>query len=114
MPTMAGVTPEPSRRSRRAVVIIAGGALAGALVLQAFALAAGGRELRAGTSGPAIISMLLTAAFAAGLGWRWARLRWPAVFGTAVAATAASLGVASAMVLVGWLTGFYHPDWTVF
>src|SRR3954462_4738155 len=105
---MARALPEPSYRSsraQRAVVIIAGSALAGALVLQALALAAGGRELRAGTTGPAIIALLFTAALAAGLGWRWARLRWPAVFGIAVAASTATLAVASAMVLVGWLAG---------
>src|SRR3954464_3757795 len=114
---MAGALTEPSyppRRAQRAVVIIAGSALAGALVLQALALAAGGRELRAGTTGSAIIALLFTAVLVVGLGWRWARLPWLAVFGIAVAASTATLAVASAMVMVGWLAGFYHPDWTVF
>jgi hypothetical protein len=104
----------PPRRAQRLVVIITGSALAGALVLQAIALAAGGRDLRAGTTGPAIVGLLITAALAAGLGHRWARLRWPANLGMAAAASIATFALASAMLLVGWLAGFYYPNWTVF
>jgi membrane protein YdbS with pleckstrin-like domain len=72
---------ERARRGRaaQASATVAAGALAGALVLRAVALAAGGGDLRAGMSGATTAAVVVVTAVAvAPLGHRWARLRWPA------------------------------------
>lgn len=104
----------PPRRGRRLVAVITASAVAGALVLQALALAAGGRDLTAGTTGPTVVGLLVTAALVTGLGRRNTSLRSAGTLGVVVVAAVAAYVLASAMVLAGWLAGFYYPDWTVF
>jgi hypothetical protein len=104
----------PPRRAARAFAVAASGALVGALVLQAVALAAGGRDLRAGTTGATVAGLLVTALATAGLGRGWARLRWPGALVLTAGACAAAFVTATAMITVGWLAGFYYPSWTLF
>src|SRR3954470_15862527 len=104
----------PPRRAARASATVAIGALAGALVLQAVALAAGGRDLRAGTSGATTAALIVTAVAVALLGHRWARLRWPTTAALVAITCPAAIAVALMMITAGWLAGFYYPSWTVF
>lgn len=113
-PLMSPAPSRPPRRGQRLLVIITGSAVVGALVLQAVALAAGGRDLRAGTTGAAITGLLVTGALAAALGRQWTGLRWPGNFGVVSVASVAAYVLASGMLLAGWLAGFYYPNWTVF
>src|SRR4051794_27950059 len=114
MTAAARIAPPPRapRRAARACAVAVGSALAGALALQAVALAAGGRDLRAGTTGATVAGMLVSAFAAGALARRWAELRWPGTIALVVIACAAAFGVASAMITIGWLAGFYYPGWT--
>jgi hypothetical protein len=102
------------RRAARAFAVAAGSALVGALALQAVALAAGGRDLRAGMTGATVAGLLVAALAAAGLGRGWARLRWPGALALVAIASAAAFVAATAMITVGWLANFYYPGWTLF
>src|SRR4051794_9896617 len=106
--------PRAPRPAARAFAVVAASALAGALVLQAVAPAAGGRDLRAGTTVPTLVGLLVSAVAAARLGRRWVGLGRPASVALAAAACVAAFGLAIVMITVGWLAGFYYPGWTVF
>jgi hypothetical protein len=113
MPAKPFVSPAPSprpSRGKRLLVIVTRSAVVGALVLQALALAAGGRDLRAGTTGPTVIGLLVTAALAARFGRHSTGLRWPGSLGVASAASVAAFLLASGMLMAGWLAGFCYPN----
>jgi hypothetical protein len=96
---------------RPAVVL---GGVGGALLIQAIALVAGGRDLTAGTEAAMIAGVAAGVLLALAVARLGARLGWLGALVAALGAGGIAFLLGEALLVAGWAAGFYLPNWTLF